>query len=288
MSKARSRAAMIELNRIKSKHQKKTPRPECAMRSLLKILQQCMQIGQRMGRAPWNKQVHRQELVQPCGDFRATAEGAAAQGAAAHGDHHFGGRHGIVGIQQRLFHVSGNGAGHDDGITVPRRGHKIDAESRQVEEGGGQNIQVRFTGIAAGGRHLAQLEGAAEQFFEVFAGVVGQIRKLARCDQVVFFGDGEFKIAAEGDKLACGQTLTGAAENTTAQVDDLFGRIEGILGSDVRAFGRQFGGCRPVNRWSSAIARRQVDGGFGIGAGPVALFESIFQRVEHIRFTSSG
>lgn len=36
-----------------------------------------------------------------------------------------------------------------------------------------------------------------------------------------------------------------------------------------------------------AIALRQVNGGFGIGAGPVALFEPVFQRVEHNRLTSN-
>jgi len=45
---------------------------------------------------------------------------------------------------------------------------------------------------------------------------------------------------------------------------------------------------RRMDRWPSAIACRQVDGGFRIGAGLVALFEPVFQGVEHICFTSSG
>ena len=78
-----------------------------------------MQVGQRMGRAARDKQVHRQEFVQPFGDFGAAPERAAAQSAAAHGNHRLGSGHGLVGIQQRFFHVSGNGAGHHDGIGVP-------------------------------------------------------------------------------------------------------------------------------------------------------------------------
>ena len=247
-----------------------------------------MQIGQRMGRAPRNEQVHRQKFIQPFGDFGTAPEGTAAQRTAAHGNYHLGGGYGIIGYQQRFFHVSGNGTGHHDGIGVPGRGHEIDAESRQVKEGGGQNVQVGFTGIAAGGRHLAQLEGAAEQFFEMLAGVVGQVREVARRNQVVFFGNSEFEIAAEGDKFACGQTFTGTAEDAAAQIDDLIFRIDGILGTGIRALGGQFGGCRPVDRWSTAVAFRQFNGGFGIGAGPVALFKPVFQRVEHNRFTSCG
>ena len=99
-----------------------------------------MQIGQRMGRTPRDKQVHRQQGVQAFGDFRTPPEGATCQGTTAHGNHNFRIRHGFVCLQKGRFHIPRNGTGHHNTIGVTGGCHKVDAEPGKVEKGRCQHI----------------------------------------------------------------------------------------------------------------------------------------------------
>jgi hypothetical protein len=91
----------------------------------------------------------------PSGRFRTAPERAAADGATADRDHHLGSRHGLVSLQQGGFHVARNGARDHDGVGMPWRSHEVDAETGQIEERGGQHIQIHLARIASGRRHLS-------------------------------------------------------------------------------------------------------------------------------------
>jgi hypothetical protein len=61
---------------------------------------------------------------------------------------------------------------------------KLMPKAGQVEKRGGQHVQIGLAGVAPGGRYLAQLKRAAEQFLEVLPGMCGQSGKdpsVIRC-----------------------------------------------------------------------------------------------------------
>ena len=98
-----------------------------------------------------------------------------------------------------------------------------------------------FTGITAGSLYLAQLQGAAEQFFEMFFSMLSQGWKFTRGCEMFFFSHRQLEILAERDEFASRQTFTGAAEHTASHVDYLAPGINRLLGTGGRAFGCQFG-----------------------------------------------
>ena len=95
---------------------------------------------------------------------------------------------------------------------MARRRHKIDAKAGQVEKRGCQHVQIRLTGIAAGGRYLAQLQGTAEQLLEVLLRVLGQVREVTIGDEVIALRRAELWVSADGEgrqrrTLAPGEVL---------------------------------------------------------------------------------
>ena len=56
--------------------------------SLLEKRQQGMQVGQGMGRASGNEQIHGEKAFEPFRDLRVAVKRPAGNRAGAHGDHH--------------------------------------------------------------------------------------------------------------------------------------------------------------------------------------------------------
>src|SRR5947208_16630550 len=69
---------------------------------------------ERMGRAPRNPQVHRQDVADAARDLRAPNERAPADGARAHGDYQLRGWHGRIRFFEREPHVGVDRSRDDD------------------------------------------------------------------------------------------------------------------------------------------------------------------------------
>src|SRR5207249_7399212 len=72
--------------------------------------------GERMGRAPRNPQVHRQDVADAARDLRAPNERAPADGARAHGDYQLRGWHGRIRFFEREPHVGVDRSRDDDAV----------------------------------------------------------------------------------------------------------------------------------------------------------------------------
>ncbi len=162
---------------------------------------------------------------------------------------------------------------------MARGGHEVDAEPGQIEKRGGQHVQIRFTGIATGSRHLAQLERPAEKFFKMLAGMRAKIRDLALGVQVFLFGHGNGKVLGKGDEPALGDAFAGAAEDAAAHVDG-FGRwVDGVLGTGGRTGCNNIVRCIGIYGRAAPITWQQFNVFLWIFGSFTPLFEPVFQHI---------
>jgi hypothetical protein len=235
-----------------------------------------MKVGERVGRASGNEEIDRNELVQTLRDLRASGKGAARYGAASHGNDHPGFGNRFKGLKEGGFHVPGDWAGHHNAIRVSGRRDKIDSKTRQIEKGGGKNIQVGFAGVASGCGNLSQLQGSSKEFFEVRFRVMGQIGQGAAGQKILFFSHRYPEILGEGDELLLGEGLAGSAENAPAQVDPFSFAVNGVLRAGGHALGDQIRWGLRVDLGPSPVSFVKFYVDFWVWGCPIALFKSVF------------
>lgn len=166
-----------------------------------------------------------------------------------------------------------------DAVGMPRRGDELDAEAGEIKKRGIQDIGVGLAGITAPCRYLAELQGTAKEFFEMFFGMFSQGGQVTRSEEIIAAGGAHLEILTEGDKSAPGQGLTQAAEDTTAQIDLAGFHINGVLGAGVSAAFYQ--GCITFRIDSGQAAKSlvEIDLLFRIFGGPAPLFYSVFYNL---------
>jgi len=103
----------------------------------------------------------------------AAAEDAAAVGAVAQRDDEFGRGHGVVGAEERLFHVDGDGAGDEEHVRVAWAGDELDARAFEIVVGVVEGVDLQLTAVAGAGVAVADGERAAEDGPETLVEGVG-------------------------------------------------------------------------------------------------------------------
>ena len=102
---------------------------------------------------------------------------------------------------------------------MARRGDELDAETAEIEDQGAEDIDIGFTGIAAAGRDLAQLQGATEE--AQHPGIEGarQLCFTGPLPQILALSGSKTMIGAETQSAmrAGGRAL--GAEEATAEID---------------------------------------------------------------------
>ena len=92
----------------------------------------------------------------------AAGEDAAVGGAIADRHHPFRVRRRGVGALQRLAHVLGDRAGHQQHVGMARRGDEAQAEALEIVEGVVERVDLELAAVAGAGIDLADREAAAE------------------------------------------------------------------------------------------------------------------------------
>ena len=92
----------------------------------------------------------------------AAGEDAAIGGAVADGHHPFRVGRRVVGAQQRLAHVLGDRARHQQHVGMARRGDEFQPEALEIVEGVVQRVDLELAAIARAGVDLADGEAAAK------------------------------------------------------------------------------------------------------------------------------
>src|SRR5207237_10512612 len=128
-----------------------------------KQAQQPIDRRERMGPAPRNPQVHRQDVADAARDLRAPRERAPADGARAHGDYELRRWHGLVRFLEREPHVGVDRSSDDDPVGVSRGGHELHAEATEVEHDIAQGDELGLAAVAAPRHDRPQLERSPEQ-----------------------------------------------------------------------------------------------------------------------------
>ena len=95
-------------------------------------------------------------------DGIAAGEDAAIDGAVADRDHPFRIGRRAIGPLQRLAHVLGHRAGHQQHVGVTRRGDEAQAEALEIVEGVVERVDFKLAAVAGAGVDLADREAAAE------------------------------------------------------------------------------------------------------------------------------
>ena len=95
-------------------------------------------------------------------DRIAAGENAAIGGAIADRHHPFRVRRRGVSALQRLAHVLGDRAGHQQHVGMARRGDEAQAEALEIVEGVVERVDLELAAIAGAGIDLADGEAAAE------------------------------------------------------------------------------------------------------------------------------
>jgi len=115
-------------------------------------------------------------------------------------------------------------------------------------------------------------------------GMRSQVGKRSVRDQVLFFGNGNLEIPGKRYIPAFREAFTGPAENTASHVDHMLFCCDGILGAGVGTGLSQVSRGVFMNLRTPAVALPQFDFFPGVLGGSVALFKSIFQRIQHRYF----
>ena len=115
-----------------------------------------------MRRAAGNIEIYREEAVHTVADLGSVNIGSAIDGAGSTGDNDLRGRNRFVGGQQRFGHIFSNRSGYPESVSVTWRGYELDAKAAQIPTDRRKNVSVSFTGVAAAGADLPELERAAE------------------------------------------------------------------------------------------------------------------------------
>ena len=92
----------------------------------------------------------------------AAGEEAAVERAVADRHHPFRVGRRVVGALQRLAHVLGDRAGHQQHVGVARRGDEAQAEALEVVEGVVERVDLQLAAVAGAGIDLADRQAAAE------------------------------------------------------------------------------------------------------------------------------
>src|SRR5258708_8900512 len=127
--------------------------PRVARGEFAQILQEAVDKGQRMWRAPGNVKIDLVFLDELARELSRSLKDAATDCAGAEENQQFRSRHGLVGRFQRVRHRACGRTGDDDAIRVSRRGDKLDAETAHVEVYIAKCVQFQLTTITAACRH---------------------------------------------------------------------------------------------------------------------------------------
>ena len=125
--------------------------------------EQTVERRERVRWAPWDPQVHREDVTDAGADLRTTPEWAPADGAGPDCNDQLRGRDRFIRQLQRASHVPVYRPGDDDAVGVTRRSHELDAESGHVEHHVAEGDELGFAPVAAPRDNRAESEGAPEQ-----------------------------------------------------------------------------------------------------------------------------
>ena len=212
--------------------------------------QQAIQNRHRVRRAAGDEEIDRNNRSTTVVDFGVVEERPAADRAGSDGDDQLRRRDRRVRVEQHRAHVLADRAGDDDAIRMTRRGDELNAEAAEIENDRTQDIQIRFTSIAATGTDLAELQRAAKQAPRLLVKSLRSFKLLAGQHQVLSRTRREPIFRGVANRLFRAGVRAISAEQTTAEVQSQ------SLVVDANRVGRTgFGASSAIGR---ALRRDQI------------------------------
>ena len=104
-----------------------------------------------MRRTAGDIKINRQQLINAVVLFVVSDERPPRDGTRADGDYELGGGRCLVGCFEGQFHIGCDRPRDNQSVGVSRGGDDLDSESSEVEHDRGQNVDIRFTTVAASG-----------------------------------------------------------------------------------------------------------------------------------------